>query len=93
MIFSDFIWDLSRANKFFHILTFLVKYIQGVPKGMDTFQPFKLENWITYELFFHINKNRIKCHFLNNSGKTLNLNFIGLTGVNSLCTIYFNKDA
>ena len=48
---------------------------------------------MTYESFLHITKASIKCHFLNNFGKTVNLNFNGLTGVNSLCSIYFKKDA
>ena len=29
----------------------------------------------------------MKCHFFDNFGKTVNLNFDGLTGVNSLCSI------
>ena len=29
----------------------------------------------------------MKCHFLNNFGKTVNLNFTELTGINSLCSI------
>ena len=33
------------------------------------------------------------CHFSNNVGKTVNLDFNGLTGVNSLCPIYFTTDA
>ena len=41
----------------------------------------------------HITIASIKCHFLNNFGKTVNLNFNGLNGVNSLCSIYFTKDA
>ena len=31
--------------------------------------------------------------FFNNFGKTVNLNFNWLPGVNSLCSIYFIKDA
>ena len=33
------------------------------------------------------------CDFLNNFGKTVNLSFNGLTGVNSLCSICFTEDA
>ena len=48
---------------------------------------------MTYETFFHITKVSIQCHFFNNFGKTVNLSFDGLTGVNSLCSIYFDKVA
>ena len=60
---------------------------QGVPKGTDTLQSFMIKNWITYESFFQITKVSIKCNFFNNFGKTVNLSFNGLTGVNSLCSI------
>ena len=46
-----------------------------------------LKHWITYESFFHINKVKIKCHYFENYGKTVDLIFNGLTGVNSLCLI------
>ena len=48
---------------------------------------------MTYEFFFHITKTNIECHSFKILDKTVNLNFNGLTGVNSLCSIYFNKDA
>ena len=32
--------------------------------------------------FFHVIKTSVKCHFCNNFGETVNLNFNGLTGVN-----------
>ena len=43
---------------------------------------------MTYESFFHITKTSIMCHIINNFGKTVNLNFNGLTGDNSLCYIH-----
>ena len=42
---------------------------------------------------FFITKVGIKCHFSNNFGKTVNLNFNGLTDVKSLYSNYFTKDA
>ena len=62
-------------------------------KAQTHFNRLQLKNWIVYESFFHITKVGIKCHFFNNFGKTVNLNFNGLTGVNSLRSIYLNKDA
>ena len=41
----------------------------------------------------YITKVSIKCHFFKNFGKTVNLSFNRSTGVNSLCSIYFTKDA
>ena len=41
----------------------------------------------SYDSFFHINKVSIKCHFFDDMGKTVYLNFNGLTSVNSLCSI------
>ena len=51
------------------------------------------KNRITYESFFPITKVCIKCHIFNNFGKTGNLSFNGLTGVNSSCSIYFTENA
>ena len=51
------------------------------------------KNWIAYESFLIITKVSIKCHFFKHFGKTVNLSFNGLTDVNSLCSIYFTKDA
>jgi len=67
--------------------------VQGVPKGMDTFQSLIIKKLDNLRKFFRITKTSIKCHFFNIFGKTVNLNFNGLTGVNSLSSIYFNKDA
>ena len=73
------------------LLSFLMPYT-GWPKRyghISTVYNYKI--LITYEHFFHITKFRIKYHFLNNFGKAVNLNFNGLTGVNSLCfSIYPN---
>ena len=47
----------------------------GCPKGTGTFQSLIIKkNWITYASFFHTSKTSIKCHFLNNFGKTVNPN-------------------
>ena len=45
----------------------------------------------SYDSFFHINKVSIKCHFFDDMGKTVYLNFNGLTSVNSLCSISGQK--
>ena len=47
----------------------------GVPKDADTFQTLIIKNWITSESFFHTTEVSIKCHFINNFGKTVNLSF------------------
>ena len=70
-----------------------MRLIQGVPKGTDTFQSLIIKKLDNLRKFFPITKVSIKCHFFNNSGKTVNLSFTGLIGVNSLCSIYFTKDA
>ena len=74
--------QLFRKNRFF------LHFVQAIPKGTDTFQSLIIKNWITYKSFFFY-----KCHFLNNFGKTVNPSFNGLTGVNSICSIYFTEDA
>ena len=68
--------------------------ITGCPKRYRHISiAYNLKNWITYENLFHITKGSIKCNFLNNFGKTVNLTFNGLIGVNSLRSIYFTKHA
>ena len=57
------------------------RIVQGVPKGTDTFQPLIIKKPDNLR-FFLITKTSIKCHFFNIFGKTVNLNFNGLTGVN-----------
>ena len=59
-------------------------HIQGVPKGMDTFQSLINKKLDNLRHFFPITKVSIKCDFFDNFGKTVNLKFNGLTGVNSL---------
>ena len=46
-----------------------------------------LKTCIIYESFLHITKVSMKRHFLDNFGKTVKLNFNGLTGINWLCSI------
>ena len=55
--------------------------LQGVPQDTDTFQSFLIEKLDNLRKFFHITKFSIKINFLNKFGKTVNLNFNGLTGV------------
>ena len=71
----------------------LLQYYRVSQKVRTYFNRLQFKNWITYGSFFLIIKVSIKCHFFNNVGKTVNLNFDGLPGVNSLCSIHFNKDA
>ena len=60
------------------VKTIIIRYIQGVPKGTDTFKSFLItNNWITSSSFFHISKVGIKYHFINNFGKIVNLSFNG----------------
>ena len=44
------------------------------------------------KVFFISLKSVTSGIYLPYFGKTVNLNYNGLTGVNSLCLIYFNKD-
>ena len=61
--------------------------IQGILKGADTFHSFMIKTLDNLRKFFHITKVSIKCHLFDNFAKTVNLNFNGLTGVNSLYSI------
>ena len=56
-------------------------------KVLKHFNRLWLQNWITYESFFRVTNVSMKCHFVDKFGKTVNLNFNGLTEVNSLCSI------
>ena len=42
---------------------------------------------------FYATKVSMKCHFLNNFSKTVNLSFNELIDVNSLCSFYLTKEA
>ena len=99
-----YVWIVRYYDVRIHLRTFTDLYIscvclyilcilvQGVPKGADTFQSLIIIKLDNLRIFFHITKVSIKCHFFNNLGKTVNLSFIVLTSVNSLCSIYFPKD-
>ena len=68
---------------FHHVYIYVYGVIYRVSRKVRThFNRLKLKSWITYEKKIHITKVSIKCHFLNKFGKTVNLSFNGLTGVN-----------